>query len=51
MVVLCAQDCSFAILVGVQPVGAQTFSFPVGGFTTSNVCKNATTPPPACQVF
>ena len=39
------------ILLGVQPVGAQTFSFPVGGFSTSNVCKNATTPPPACQVL
>src|SRR5579862_6883529 len=39
------------ILVGIKPVAAQTFSFPVGGFTTSNVCKNATTPPPACQVL
>lgn len=39
------------ILLGIKPVAAQTFSFPVGGFTTSNVCKNATTPPPACQVL
>lgn len=30
---------------------AQSFSFPAGGFTTSNVCANSSTPPPTCQVL
>jgi len=30
---------------------AQSFRFPVGGFTTTNVCGNSKTPPPACQVL
>jgi len=38
------------IVWGAQVVSAQSFSFPVGGFTTTNVCKNSGTPPPACQV-
>src|SRR4029077_11173627 len=39
------------VVMGAQLVSAQTFSFPVGGFTTSNVCKNVATPPTACQVL
>jgi hypothetical protein len=39
------------ILLGAQVVSAQIISFPVGGFTTSNVCKNSATPPPACQIL
>ena len=35
----------------VRPASAQSFSFPAGGFTTSNVCANSATPPPACQVL
>ncbi len=35
----------------VRPAAAQSFSFPAGGFTTSNVCANSTTPPPACQLL
>lgn len=42
--------CLIAIS-SVQPVSAQTFSFPVGGFTTSNVCANSGTPPPSCQIL
>ena len=30
---------------------AQSFNFPVGGFSTSNVCANSATPPPSCQVL
>jgi hypothetical protein len=37
--------------LSAQLVSAQSFSFPVGGFTTSNVCKNGGTLPPACQVL
>jgi Protein of unknown function (DUF1573) len=36
---------------GAQLASAQTFGIPVAGFTTSNVCKNSATPPPACQVL
>lgn len=43
------------LLVGItlsaQLVSAQSFSFPVAGFTTSNVCKNGGTLSPACQVL
>ena len=38
-------------IVSAQPLPAQSFSFPAGGFTTSNVCANSSTPPPACQVL
>src|SRR5579872_1865382 len=40
-----------AALLPVQPASAQSFSFPAGGFTTTNVCANSATPPPACQVL
>lgn len=40
-----------SIFAGIQPSAAQSFSFPVNGFTTSNVCANSATPPPACQVL
>src|SRR6267154_2769434 len=39
------------IIFGARMASAQTFGFPVGGFTTSNVCNNSSTPPPACQVL
>ncbi len=43
-----------AVLLAIswtQPATAQSFSFPVGGFTTSNVCANSSTPPPTCQIL
>ena len=40
-----------SIVAEIQPSSAQSFSFPVSGFTTSNVCANSATPPPACQVL
>lgn len=40
-----------SIFAEIQPSSAQSFSFPVGGFTTSNVCANSATPPPTCQVL
>src|SRR5256885_17008946 len=30
---------------------AQSFSFPVGGFSSTNVCANSATPPPTCQIL
>lgn len=45
LVVVCS------IFAGIQPSAAQSFSFPVNGFTTNNVCANSATPPPACQVL
>ncbi len=39
------------IIFGAQAASAQTFGFPVAGFTTSNVCKNSATPPPSCQIL
>jgi len=45
LVVVCS------IFAEIQPSSAQSFSFPVGGFTTSNVCTNSATPPPTCQVL
>jgi len=41
---------AITILFG-QPASAQSFSFPVGGFTTTNVCASSATPPPACQIL
>lgn len=51
--------CFAGVWVGVfllavsslQPAFGQSFSFPVGAFTTSNVCANSSTPPPACQIL
>lgn len=44
-----------AVLAGLTVVApaasGQAFSFPVGGFSTTNVCKNSGTAPPACQVL
>lgn len=34
-----------------KPAEAQSFSVPVGGFTTTNVCANSGTPPPSCQIL
>ena len=39
------------LALSAELVSAQSFSFPVGGFTTANVCKNAVTPPASCQVL
>jgi hypothetical protein len=41
----------FFLGISSLPALAQSFSFPVGGFTTSNVCANSSTPPPACQIL
>ena len=38
-------------ILSVQTVSAQSFGFPVGGFTSTNVCANTSTPPPSCQVL
>ncbi len=47
--------CVLALVLMVGGAGklasGQAFSFPVGGFTTSNVCVNSTTPPPGCQIL
>jgi hypothetical protein len=47
--------CALALIsmaaVVAQPASAQSFSFPVGGFTTTNVCANSTTPPVGCQIL
>lgn len=34
-----------------QPASAQSFSFPVGGFSSANVCANSNAPAPSCQVL
>jgi len=42
------------LLAGSQltvQVSAQSFNIPPGGFTTSNVCANSSTPAAACQVL
>jgi hypothetical protein len=39
------------IILGSQSLAAQSFSFPVGGFTSTNVCANSSTPAPSCQVL
>ncbi len=38
-------------ILAVQRASAQSFSFPVGGFSSTNVCANSATPPPSCQVL
>ena len=38
-------------ITSMQPAFGQSFSFPVGAFTTSNVCANSSTPPPSCQIL
>lgn len=52
--------CVFAVTIlgaltltvsSVQSAEAQSFSFPVGGFTTTNVCANSSSPAPTCQVL
>jgi len=37
--------------LSAQPAAAQSFSFPVGGFTSTNVCVNSANPSPSCQVL
>ena len=55
-----ASWCVFTVVVvavlirtvsSAKPAAAQSFSFPVGGFTTSNVCVNSNSPPPSCQIL
>lgn len=38
-------------LVTVQPAHGQAFSFPSGGFSSSNVCPNSQSPASTCQVL
>lgn len=38
------------VLLGSMASG-QSFNFPVGSFSTTNVCANSNTPPPSCQVL
>jgi len=38
-------------VVSTKTASAQSFSFPSGSFTTTNVCANSTTPPPSCQIL
>ncbi|MBA3916228.1 MAG: hypothetical protein H0X25_20765, partial [Acidobacteriales bacterium] len=40
-----------SIFVILPAASAQSFSFSVGGFTGSNVCANAVSPPPGCQIL
>src|SRR3954465_875217 len=52
--VCCASSGVAALILAIslgQAASAQSFSFPAGGFSTSNVCANSSTPPPACQVL
>ena len=39
------------IMSGSQSLAAQSFSFPVGGFTPANVCPNGASPASSCQVL
>jgi Legume lectin domain len=41
----------FIVPLGAQRLAAQSFSFPVGGFSTTNVCVNSPTPPPGCKIL
>ncbi len=52
--------CVFAVTVlgaltltvsSTQPAEAQSFNFPVGGFTTTNVCANSSSPASTCQIL
>ncbi len=49
--------CALALVVAfvsaaaIDNASAQSFSFPTGSFTTSNVCANSSTPPPSCQIL
>jgi len=51
----CLLTAVLAVLVltaaSATPAAAQSFSFPVGGFTTTNVCANSGNPPPSCQIL
>jgi len=39
------------IISGARSSAAQSFSFPVGGFNSTNVCANGSTPASSCQVL
>lgn len=41
----------FFAIAQLQSLNAQTFSFPVAGFTKTNVCANSKTPASGCQVL
>ena len=38
-------------ILAVQAAFAQSFSFPVGGFSSTNVCANSSSPASTCQVL
>ncbi|MFZ1159869.1 MAG: hypothetical protein WAO10_18940 [Candidatus Sulfotelmatobacter sp.] len=39
------------IVLGSQSLAAQSFSFPVGSFSSANVCTNSSSPASSCQVL
>ena len=41
----------FCLVAAGRSLSAQSFSFPVAGFSSTNVCANSATPPPSCQVL
>src|SRR5215469_6341487 len=47
----CALAVAFILAAAIGKASAQSFSFPTGSFTTSNVCANSSTPPPTCQIL
>ena len=47
----CALAVAFISVAAIGKASAQSFSFPTGSFTTSNVCANSSTPPPTCQIL
>jgi hypothetical protein len=52
LIFICLIICLIFAGLGAQVASAQTFGFPAAtGFTTTNVCANSATPPPACQVL
>jgi len=48
---LVAALTAIGILLAVQPSTAQSFGIAPGGFTTTNVCVNSSSPAAACQVL
>jgi len=52
---LCFGFILAVLLIGsilISPAAsAQSFSFPVGGFTATNVCSNGSSPAQSCQVL
>jgi hypothetical protein len=40
-----------ALVLASQSLNAQSFGIPTGGFTTTNVCANSSSPAAACQIL